>query len=113
MVVKLTAWSTGNDVFCNKPHPNPFLERWSGSLLSVGTFTVTVLGSKDFHLKVFLDFLQLSGRLGCVSLCWDRGGLFALPDVELPLGVITLVPEEGRYACRFRCLFVCREFREW
>jgi hypothetical protein len=111
-VVQFTAWSMGNDVLRIELYPILFLERRGGNPLSISTFTVTVLGSKDLCLNMILDFLQFLGRLVCVSLCRDRRGSFALSEVELPLRVIAVVGEKGGYACRFRSLVVCREFEK-
>ncbi len=54
-VVQLAARAAGYNVLGIEPYMIPFLERWCRSSSSVGTFTITVLGLKDFCLKVFLD----------------------------------------------------------
>jgi hypothetical protein len=56
-VVPLTAWATSDNVLRVEPYLIPFLERWGWSSSSVRTLAVTVLGTEDLSLEVFMDLL--------------------------------------------------------
>ncbi len=111
-MVQYATWAKFNDVLCIELHLIPFLQCWGRSSSSICFLPVTVLSPKNLSLKVFLDFLEPSCFIMGLVFRWDRGSLFALSEMKLPLGVVAVVSEKGRDALGFRSQIVGSEFRE-
>ncbi len=105
-MVQLAARRASNDILGIEPHSIRFLERGGRSLFLVCPFAVDVLGLEDLGLELFLDLFELPRCLMDVGFCRDRGGLFVMSKVKLPLAVMAVVREERRNTSRFWSLGV-------